>query len=430
MLMGFFLTATLVAKANEVSIQPGPIEGVDAYFDNINTTSCVDNEYLRVSRINNTVYASVIRFETSNLPEADMAMIWLYTLDPGNNHPVDSMNIYLPVYSWDETTASWDSQRYGNLLEVNTSGFPAFPGGWYRFDVTSIYDGWRRGLAVNNGVVLAPEFISSDVSNLFASSDYPDPTLRPKLILFYPGRLPLTFPLEDLSPYNTRTVAVFDNDSRKSQVVAYNGETGSVLPYFYGSGKDRVAGYRKVDGTDFVLDLIREYDDQISNSGRSYLFYDNHTGYDYPMPVWTPIIAVADGILGVDIDNRAPDGINLWRNRAVCPTLKGGRPEWDKYHTFYIVHDRLGYPNTYYQTGYSTWYLHAIDLDPGVMSDIIQDGYARVWRGSTVAYVGDFGAAGSFHLHFGVRFDKRLIDPYGTGASDTTNEDILWDIRP
>ena len=72
-----------------------------------------------------------------------------------------------------------------------------------------------------------------------------------------------------------------------------------------------VAGYKKSDGLVFFKGVI--------NYNDVYLYYDGHSGYDYPAVSGTPIAAAADGILCAATKKTKYNGKTVWRNPAKCP---------------------------------------------------------------------------------------------------------------
>jgi peptidase M23-like protein/Kelch motif protein len=189
------------------------------------------------------------------------------------------------------------------------------------------------------------------------------------------GPFRLSFPLKRPgdSPYQTTISAVMDHTSSENVVEAYNGESGSVNPYTYAPG---VVGYRKPDLTDFNLPFLA-YEDGVPASGRKWLFYDGHTGYDYPAPLGLEVYATAGGVA----------------------TVTG-----DQYNTFIIDHGN----------GYTTFYLH--------MSEILVSNGQTVARGELVGKVGKEGA-GAYHLHVTIKHNDVPVDPYGRSGVNYT----LWE---
>jgi len=422
---------SIPALSDEFIVQPGPTDGVDvwitSYYD-YNDTYGVDDYRLQVGGWADKYY-SLIWFDLSTAPlVTTKATLWLYCIPKTGKDASKSVNMYLDYVTspWDENTG-WYSKPPATQVGV----LPApILNNWYAIDLTDLYNQWQAGTLINYGLQLRPTSVANQWNN-FASSDYADSSLRPMLVIEYESEpelegLKLTFPLPDYSPYTIPITAVFDNDGLKNgRVVAYNGEVGSVNPWVY---TNNVIGYMKQDGSDFELPLLN-YDDQIGEPqpANLYLFYDGHRGYDYAVPVGKEIIAPADGKLALATNRIAPNRRNWeWRNSRVCPVPRdvNTRTEWSQYHTVFINHpaDELG-------DTYSTWLSHLDSVERNIRLQIALKGYANVVRGQVIGYTGKYGTVGP-HLHLGVRRDGALIDPYGTGTTESSYGDIIWDEYP
>ncbi len=164
-----------------------------------------------------------------------------------------------------------------------------------------------------------------------------------------------------------------------------------------------LCGYSNAAGEPF--DVTSGY---ASPFGAGYLYYDGHAGYDYIDGALAPIVAAAGGALC----------------KAVADPVNGTLGEataWAGFHTFHIDHGEQG------AYGWSTWYLHAEDLQGNglggeTLAELEPGECAPVAEGQIVAAVGSFGT-GSPHLHFEVRryalgdgpegASARVVDPYG-----------------
>ncbi len=159
--------------------------------------------------------------------------------------------------------------------------------------------------------------------------------------------------------------------SPNNTVVAYTGEKGSstygyscTIPY----GAGYLCGYKNSLKTNFIIN------GHYSGGGApNYLYYDGHPGIDFKtidqsLNGRIPVIAAANGIVH--------NGSNT-------------------YNTIYIDHEN----------GYITYYLH-------LYNRTIKDGN-RVNAGQVIGYAGDTGSNGSPHLHFEVKKNGILVDPYG-----------------
>lgn len=202
-------------------------------------------------------------------------------------------------------------------------------------------------------------------------------------------------PLYGYTPYAAPVSAVMDHDSRWNYIQTYAGESGSYwdgcLAYYGGTNPNRPCnpndsvnkskpwGYKKSGGGNWTV--VFNYNDYASPSGKEYMWYDNHHGYDYAVPQWTPVLATASG-------------------QVVSYTSSVGQIKVD------------------HGNGYRTAYTHMNAITVGVGS--------WVSKGTVVGYVSNIGAAG-IHLHFEVeRFNPFIlwyeVDPYGDNQ-----EPVLWE---
>jgi hypothetical protein len=261
----------------------------------------------------------------------------------------------------------------------------------------------------------------------------------------------LQFPLAGKTPYTAQVSSILDHSVNVSQenhgyyhqngiILAYDGEIAASSPVCFNPSCS-IMGYKQNNsGTPFNLTLLNYNDDDSSGSPvspKNVLWYDGHSGYDYPATSGTPIQASTSGTLCVVTSRTSAEGAHPWRNTTRCPygtdSINGpaGGDSWDGWHMFYIV-----YPNQYLSTTYSTWYLHSDHLASSVLDNIMQNGYANVNQNDVVAYVGGWSPSpappgnhlGS-HLHFEVRQNgTKIIDPYGDGSP--SNFLVLWKDRP
>ncbi len=113
-------------------------------------------------------------------------------------------------------------------------------------------------------------------------------------------------------------------------VLAYNGEKGTdkYFGWHIHNGDYDLFGYKKADGK--VFSVNHHYTDP--DSGDTVLYYEGHTGYDFPYSHNYEVVAAAAGRL-----------------------YKLG----DDYNTIRIDHD----------SGYSTYYLHMLPADTNALSE-------------------------------------------------------------
>ncbi|MEA2465655.1 MAG: hypothetical protein QOJ98_3402 [Acidobacteriota bacterium] len=179
----------------------------------------------------------------------------------------------------------------------------------------------------------------------------------------------LQFPLRynSWTPYTAVISAVVDHsmptggNCADNKVVTYTNEVGlaqyGVSPYWStvnpGGCGTRLYAFKNASGTPFNVN------GQLKPDSQPYIFYDGHTGYDYPVPDGTAVYPAASGTAYL-----YPDGI------------------------------QINHPN-----GYSTYYLH-------LSARYITDGQS-VTPNTTI------GATGQAHLHFTVKKGSERADPYG-----------------
>jgi murein DD-endopeptidase MepM/ murein hydrolase activator NlpD len=185
----------------------------------------------------------------------------------------------------------------------------------------------------------------------------------------------LSFPLREYTPYTAPIGAVLDHSMPQGncadgRIVAYTGEEGrrqwGESSWSTNNGCGTLRGYRNRNGTSFSIG--GQYVD--TGDGTRHLFYDGHTGYDYPRPNGTRVEAAAAGTA---------------------------------YHYNYG-----GEENVYidHGNGYETYYVH--------LSERTIEHGEQVNAGEKV------GEVGAGHLHFTVKKGGQRVDPYGwKGASGT-----------
>lgn len=215
------------------------------------------------------------------------------------------------------------------------------------------------------------------------------------------------FPIEGGNPYTHNIGAVLDHSANTAfychadpdeKVVAYTGEAGDVEfagARIYACGNTE---YQNPSGTAFLVNGKYLYGAVLS--------YDGHPGYDFSPNSGSEafMVAPSEGILKIP----ASDPINGDNNQ---------KSPWCGWHTLMIDHGE----------GWTTWFLHGeeellVDIPPGYeeeldcsvdteqTEDIILD--ERFPAGSRFARVGSFPSVG-FHLHFELRKDGKVVDPYG-----------------
>jgi murein DD-endopeptidase MepM/ murein hydrolase activator NlpD len=214
----------------------------------------------------------------------------------------------------------------------------------------------------------------------------------------------LSFPLAARTPSTTTISAVFDHHMTTGAncpddvVVAYTGEEGrrefGVSNWSTGADPScsppggQLHGFQNAEQGDFEING-HYVGDPIE--GRGFLFYDGHTGFDFPAADGTDVYAAAPGLAMI---------------------VGGPNDE--------VVID--------HGDGHTTHYLHLSDFEDG------EPGEADI-DGKTVARGQKLGEVGEGHLHFTVKRGGIRTDPYGWSGpgSDPYTDALnlyLWNDRP
>lgn len=149
-----------------------------------------------------TQMAPVLRFDTGMLPidaEVIQAQLKLYLLASARNDLRGE--VHLLLRDWNEQTATWQQPRTGeHWAQEGAQGAGsdfAEPGldsqliwqgkRWYTFEVTPGVSAWVREPLQNRGVIVMARAGdgATNVQSGFASSNYPNPALRPQLVVNY-----------------------------------------------------------------------------------------------------------------------------------------------------------------------------------------------------------------------------------------------------
>jgi hypothetical protein len=145
-------------------------------------------------------WATLLRFDLSSIPSNAIvthATLEIYATGwSGTDVGIDA---YTVLRSTTLSQATWNRAQSGNLWAVAgcentstdrrataesgimTSGF----GKWYIFPVTPAIQEWVSGTLANNGFLLRAPWTKYAYSIGFASSEYSDTTIRPRLVVTY-----------------------------------------------------------------------------------------------------------------------------------------------------------------------------------------------------------------------------------------------------
>lgn len=372
-----FLASFVLAMsvyADQVVYQPGPTPGTDVWVTDTwdyGSDYGVDDDKLQTGGFSDW-YHFLIKFNLTGLPQtATSAAFYMVPFSRGDSSTLVGMPVDLMTTDWNENAGWYNTVLNGT--QVGTLPAPTL-GYWYGIGFTGIYNGWKAGTYPNYGF----RFRASGNNNQFTqfrSSDYSYAPHRPKLVVTYDGAN-LRFPLQynNWTPYTAPIIAVVDHsvttgfNCPDNIVVAYTGEKGmaqyglsqwNTSATGAGCSGQTLYGFKNSTGTAFSIKGQYNSPDPYGNN--LFLFYDGHTGYDYPVFDGTSVHA-ADG------------GTAYYEGSA--QDIK-------------IVHP----------SGYDTYYLH-------LSSRVITNGQ-NVAKGALIGYTGNG------HLHFTVKKGTQRVDPYG-----------------
>lgn len=280
------------------------------------------------------------------------------------------VNLYSPFYAYlGEFVPATDY-----MVTPPVNGWQYDPNEWYTVVIPlSVWD--AEDAYVKEVVIAVGNYTDVD----------PTPTLHFDDMWFVEG-LEFLLKGEGDGPYDTPISSVLDHvdsnskyNCRDEWVVAYTGEVGHssngesewqtsatgsscVGQFLRGYAQDNNEG----DHTPFSLN--GQYDTEGDNQEEGkFLFYDGHTGYDYPAANGTAVYAAADGS---------------------------------------VTHSSGSTITVDHENGYESHYLHLSDRDVAVGT--------RVVAGKT-----KIGETGDGHLHYTIKMYGMRTDPYGwSGAFD------------
>jgi hypothetical protein len=190
-----------------LEIQPGPEDGKDAMISNLEPDKNFgDNKYFEATFLTEPVLTvmrsnrSLIAFSLDSLPKS--ALIQKVTLELSYDLPIpmDSTVIYpdpatgVSAYAavlqqiiepWDEHKVTWNNQP--KTIEMNQVYLYPFikNANIIDLDVTALFVNPSASALPNYGMLFRLWPDNSFPGFRFASGDYPVPSMRPKLIIFY-----------------------------------------------------------------------------------------------------------------------------------------------------------------------------------------------------------------------------------------------------
>lgn len=319
--------------ADQMIYQPGPAQGADVWLSSqydYGSNFGVDDDKLQAGGWGDE-YRFLLKFDLTGLPlAANNVAMWMVPFAKGDaSTPVD-LYIDRVTTGWDENAGWYDGQPASTPLWW--VGAPT-PGYWYGLNITNVYNNWQNGTYPNYGFKFRPTGINNQFSQ-FLSSDYWYAGYRPQLVITY-SRANLAFPLKgtiptgqpnagsQYGPYTPPISAVIDHqvstgfNCPDNVVVAYTGETGKAE---YGISQGTVPpsdscpgtllyGFKNSSRTAFSIN--GQYRASSSSDSNTLLFYDGHSGMDYPVPYGTPVYAADAGTATCDSSSGVGLGIKI-----------------------------------------------------------------------------------------------------------------------
>ena len=180
----------VVYQLNTITIQPGPIDGKDAYVDvqywpeDPPTYHGYDTTFLEVNSFGAWVDEALIQFPLSSIPyDANIVSSKLKLYGQGAFlDELATVSVREIIGPWNESTVRWDTKPpYGDYV---SSSILTDELKWHEFDVTPLVQSWRGGTN-NYGLALTTLDQRPSWEYAFKSSDYSDSSKRPKLEVVY-----------------------------------------------------------------------------------------------------------------------------------------------------------------------------------------------------------------------------------------------------
>jgi len=187
----YLIIAVSTANATIDTLQPDADLGKDAFvYEGMPDMNFGDSDHLSItSSIAGHMAVSYIKFkELNNYFSAtiNQATLELYVTELG------SSGLFLKygaiASAWDEFTLDWNNQPWPIPGTEEQEPYPSGIGTWWSVDVTGTVLDWKNGTYEHRGFVILDEE-GDGHSVRFASSDEPDSTYWPKLILDYTGTI-------------------------------------------------------------------------------------------------------------------------------------------------------------------------------------------------------------------------------------------------
>jgi len=179
------LALVMISAADEVTFQPDAAVGKDSWIiDTAPSWNGGVDTSLSVGWWQGASYRSFIEFVELNSAvyqgvSVNSATLRLYLELAGGAG--NEYEIGICASSWDEITINWNNAP--SAFDTHTEYYPSAVG-WLDIDVTDNVQSWLDGSNPNNGFILFDMAGTEEYITPY-SSDFPDPDLRPQLVLDY-----------------------------------------------------------------------------------------------------------------------------------------------------------------------------------------------------------------------------------------------------
>lgn len=240
LLMTSMVLGSQVSAVDQKIVRPGPTDGKDAVLNekNPNANAGKSREFISYYWSFSGKFSkgySLIQFDLPTIPpdkKVLSAELSLYydPLKPGSAGQDGNNACYLKkvTSSWDEDKVTWNTMPSTSTAgQVLLGKSPKKDADHPNIDITQFVKDWYTNPSKNYGMML--EVINSTNGNSmkFASSDHPDSTLRPKLVIRYSESADTCISMK-LDPLTTKDVLLKEQTPSKS-----NGQGKEFISYYW-----------------------------------------------------------------------------------------------------------------------------------------------------------------------------------------------------
>ena len=171
-----------------ITIQPGPTEGMDSYVSSFYPDSSAENSVVLI--IGNWSDKTYLKFDLGILPagavitNANLKLYQWFTY--GSSDFV--VGAHRVTQGWAESVITWDNQPTYSDIPESTIFVTAGAIAWRSWNITSLVQDWTGGSIANYGVVLTGDggtSLPSSRISCYSSDNTDNSTLRPKLEIAY-----------------------------------------------------------------------------------------------------------------------------------------------------------------------------------------------------------------------------------------------------